>query len=304
MLAANRSCARLLDEKGLPGLYRVHEPPELESLWAISTWALALGLPRWDPPRRDDGADETNVRPEAQRWLARILASGALPPGLQGKVVRSMKKARYSPDCRGHFALGWVHYAHYTSPIRRYPDLWTHRVIKEHLRIGEVPGRWPATVRRLSTHISAREDAVVKAERSGNKCCAAWILRERLGEEFSAQITGVEPIGLFVQLQDPWAEGMVHVRRMTDDFYMHDPERMELKGRSSGKVFHIGDRIRVRLAQADPIQGWVDFDPVPEDGGALPPAPSRPGASRPGVLDRPQRGAKASQGRKRRTKRA
>jgi ribonuclease R len=241
------------------------------------------------------------VRPQAQRWLAQILASGVLPPGLQGKVVRSMKKARYSPDCRGHFALGWVHYAHYTSPIRRYPDLWTHRVIKEHLKAGEVPGRWPATVRRLATHISGREDAVVKAERSGNKCCAAWILRERLGEEFSAQITGVEPIGLFVQLQDPWAEGMIHVRRMIDDFYQHDEERMELKGRSNGKVFRIGDRIRVRLAQADPIQGWVDFDPVFEDGTLLPPPSPRPGASRRGAPSRPERESKGASGRKRKT---
>jgi ribonuclease R len=91
------------------------------------------------------------------------------------------------------------------------------------------------------------------------------------------------------------------VRRLTDDYYPHDPERMELKGRSNGKVFHIGDRIRVRLAQADPIQGWVDFDPVPEEGGPLPPAPPRPGSSRPGAMDRPPRGPKASQGRKRRT---
>ena len=279
MLAANRCCARLLDEKGLPGLYRVHEPPEQESLWTISAWAVALGLPRWNPSRRADGVEETNVRPQAQEWLARILGSGEIPAGLQGKTIRSMKKARYSPDCRGHFALGWLHYAHYTSPIRRYPDLWTHRVIKEHLRNGLVPGRWPAAVRRLATHVSGREDAVVKAERSGIKCCSAWILRERLGEEFSAEITGVEAIGMFVQLKDPWAEGMIHVRRMSDDFYMHDEERMELKGRSNGKVFRIGDVLRVRLAQADPVQGWVDFEPVIEGREGLPSAPVRASSS-------------------------
>ena len=120
---------------------------------------------------------------------------------------------------------------------------------------------------------------MVKAERSGIKCCAAWILRERLGEEFTAEITGVEAIGLFVQLSDPWAEGMIHVRRMSDDFYQHDEERMELKGRSRGKVYRIGDRIRVRLAQADPLQGWVDFEPVVEGEEGLPPAPARQAAS-------------------------
>jgi len=172
-----------------------------------------------------------------------------------------------------------LHYAHYTSPIRRYPDLWTHRVIKEYLKNEQVPGHWAPMVRKIATHISAREDSVVKSERSGIKSCAAWILRERLGEEFSAEITGVEAIGMFVLLKDPWAEGMIHVRRMTDDFYNHDEERMELKGRSNGKVFKIGDVIRVRLAQADPVQGWVDFEPVFEGLDGLPPAPVRASSS-------------------------
>lgn len=278
MLAANRCCARLLDDKSLPGLYRVHEPPEQESLFQISNWATTLDLPKWMPSRRAE-AEENNLRPRVQEWLGAILASGAIPTGLQGKIIRSMKKARYSPDCRGHFALGWLHYAHYTSPIRRYPDLWTHRVIKEHLKSTEVPARWTPSVRKLASHVSGREDSVVKAERSGNKCCAAWILRERLGEEFTATITGVEAVGMFVQIKSPWAEGMVHVRRMTDDFYEYNEERMELCGRRGGKVFRLGDVIQVRLAQADPVQGWVDFEPIFLDEQGLP-IPTRPGSSR------------------------
>ena len=277
MLAANRCCARLLEEKALPGLYRVHEPPEMESISSISSWATALELPRWNP-MHGDRMDESNVRPRAQEWMAKLLSSGVLPPGLQGKIIRSMKKARYSPDCRGHFALGWLHYAHYTSPIRRYPDLWTHRVIKEFLRQGQVTARWGATVRKLAAHVSGREDAVVKAERSGNKCCAAWILRNRVGDLFEAEITGVEPIGVFMLLKSPWAEGMMHVRRMVDDFYEYDEDHMELKGRRNGKVFRIGDKVQVRLAQADPVQGWVDFEPdLPRED--LPEPSGRPGAS-------------------------
>lgn len=294
MLAANRCCARLLDDKTLPGLYRVHEPPEQESLMQISNWATTLELPKWTPSRRDE-AEENNLRPRVQQWLGAILASGAIPTGLQGKIVRSMKKARYSPDCRGHFALGWLHYAHYTSPIRRYPDLWTHRVIKEHLRSQQVPARWTPSVRKLASHVSGREDSVVKAERSGNKCCAAWILRERLGEEFSATITGVEAVGVFVQIKSPWAEGMVHVRRMTDDFYEYNEERMELCGRRSGKVYRLGDVVRVRLAQADPVQGWVDFEPVLLDEEGLP-IPVRPGASR--RMDPPKARVEHAQGRR------
>ena len=277
MLAANRCCAKLLDEKNLPGLYRVHEPPELESIHVISDWASSLDLPRWSNARGDKG-DETNVRPMAQQWLAKLLSSGVLPPGLQGKIIRCMKKARYSPDCRGHFALGWLHYAHYTSPIRRYPDLWTHRVIKEHLRKGSIPAHWSAAVRKLGTHVSAREDATVKAERSGGKSCAAWILKDRVGDLFEAEVTGVEAMGVFLLVRSPWAEGMMHVRRMTDDFYEYLEERMELKGRRSGKSFKIGDKVTVRLAQADPVQGWVDFEPDFRDADGLP-VPARPGAT-------------------------
>ena len=295
MLAANRCCAQLLETKNLPGLYRVHEPPETEALGIISDWATTLDLPRWSSARVDRG-DETNLRPQAQQWLSRLLSSGVIPPGLQGKIIRSMKKARYSPDCRGHFALGWLHYAHYTSPIRRYPDLWTHRVIKEYIKAGQVTARWSATVRKLATHVSGREDAVVKAERSGNKACAAWILKDRVGDLFEAEVTGVEPIGVFLLVKSPWAEGMMHVRRMTDDFYEYLEERMELKGRRTGKSFKIGDVVQVRLAQADPVQGWVDFEPdFPRGADGLPIPSTRPAASGRVASDARPRG---SQGRK------
>jgi len=277
MLAANRCCARLLDEAMLPGLHRVHEPPENESLANISGWAKLLGLPSWKPTNTEE--DEfTNVRPHAQKYLADLLSDGKIPVPLQTKVVRSMKKARYSADCMGHFALGWTHYAHYTSPIRRYPDLWTHRVIKAHLRGEDIPSRWAPNARRLATHVSGREDATVKAERSGNKSCAAWILRDRVGDLFEGRVTGCEPIGVFVLLDKPWAEGMMHVKRMKDDFWEFDEQRSELRGKRSGRTLRVGDVVKVRLVQADPVQGWVDFEPgdLPE---AMPNPAPRPGAA-------------------------
>ncbi|MCB9495426.1 MAG: RNB domain-containing ribonuclease [Fibrobacteria bacterium] len=288
MLAANRCCARLLDEAMLPGLHRVHEPPEDESLANVSSWARLLGLPAWKPSKSDSELP-TNVRPAAQQWLSELLSDGKIPVPLQTKVVRSMKKARYSADCMGHFALGWTHYAHYTSPIRRYADLWTHRVIKAHLRKEDVPARWAPNARRLATHVSGREDAVVKSERSANKCCAAWILRERVGDLFEARITGCEPIGVFVQVENPWAEGMMHVKRMRDDFWEFNEQRSELVGRRSGRVLRVGDKVTVRLAQADPVNGWVDFEPgdLPQE---MPNPAPRPGATRNWAQDdRPSR---------------
>lgn len=278
MLAANRCCARVLDEAMLPGLHRVHEPPEEESLAKVSNWARQLGLPGWKPSKMLE-ENPTNVRPLAQKWLAELLADGKVPTQLQAKVVRSMKKARYSADCTGHFALGWTHYAHYTSPIRRYSDLWTHRVIKASLRGETLPASWGPNVRRLATHVSGREDAVVKTERSANKCCAAWILRERVGDVFEARVTGCEPIGVFVQIEHPWAEGMMHVKRMRDDFWEYDEDRSELHGKRTGKVLRVGDLIQARLVQADPVQGWVDFEPGDLPAEMPSPAP-RPGAAR------------------------
>ncbi len=267
MLAANRCCAHMLDENGLSGLYRVHEPPEPETIAAIASWAASLGesLPR--PPSLDGGND-LNVRPELQSWLADLLKVEGLPLGLQAKIIRCMKKARYSTECLGHFALGWRHYSHYTSPIRRYADLWTHRVLKAFLRHQAPGATWDAASRRIASHISAREEAVMKTERAGVKSCIAWTLRNRAGDQFDAVITGVEPIGVFVQLKDPWAEGMIHVRNLQSDFFEHNADRMELVGMRTHRTLRMGDELRVTLLKADPLMGFIDFA-LADDEGAL-----------------------------------
>jgi ribonuclease R len=258
MLAANRCCARQVDERKLCGLYRVHEAPELETIASIASWADALGKDVSAPPRMA-AEGFSNVQPELQAWLADLLKTEGLPLGLQTKIIRCMKKARYSTECMGHFALGWRHYSHYTSPIRRYADLWTHRVLKANLH-GTEPGvAWPTASRQIATHISAREEVVMKTERSTTRSCVAWTLRDRAGDQFEATVTGVEPMGVFVQVKDPYAEGMIHVRNMQCDFFEHNPDRMELVGMRTKRTLGMGDLLQVTLLKADPLAGFIDF---------------------------------------------
>jgi len=266
MLAANRCCAKETDEKGLCGLYRVHEPPEAETVGAIASWAATLGEDMPRPPVETERI--LNVRPELQAWMAALLKIEGLPIGLQTKIIRSMKKARYSTECMGHFALGWRHYSHFTSPIRRYADLWTHRVLKAHLHHEEPGAAWEPVSRKVASHISAREEVIMKTERSSMKSCIAWTLRHRIGDQFDAVITGVEPMGVFVLLKDPWAEGMIHVRNLNSDFFEHNPDRMELVGLRTKRVLRMGDELRVTLLKADPLMGFIDFA-LAEDEDAL-----------------------------------
>jgi len=318
MLAANRCCAKELDENELSGMYRTHEPPEIETIAAIASWADTLGMNLPKPPKVSQDL-ATNLRPEIQAWLAELLKVEGLPIGLQTKIIRSMKKARYSTECMGHFALGWRHYSHFTSPIRRYADLWTHRMLKAHIRKFEPGVAWKSNSRRIATHISAREEVVMKTERSGTKSCIAWTLRNRSGDQFDAVITGVEPMGVFVQLKDPWAEGMVHVRNMHSDFYEHNPDRMELVGMRTRRVLRMGEPIRVTLLKADPVMGFVDFalaedeealelfrqrDARRQREGYVPRSKSRPGPRVPGEsrpterVKGPKPGAKGGKGKR------
>lgn len=267
MLAANRCCARLLDEQGLCGMYRVHEAPEPETIASIASWAEALGndIPR--PPLQESDSF-SNVQPQLQAWLADLLKIEGLPLGLQTKIIRCMKKARYSTQCMGHFALGWRHYSHYTSPIRRYADLWTHRVMKAHLHGEEAGVVWQTASRQIATHISGREDAVMKTERSTTRSCIAWTLRHRAGDQFDGVVTGVEPMGVFIQLKEPYAEGMLHVRNLHCDFFEHNADRMQLVGMRTKRVIGMGDALRVTLLKADPLAGFIDFA-LAEDEDAL-----------------------------------
>lgn len=263
MLLANQATALHLQRHKLPGLFRVHEQPDLEVVAEL--WASQIARTKG----RDGRADLNSLRetkgylnPDVLRFYIRLLdpGQGALPPSVQRRILQSMKKAQYDARPLGHFALGWLHYAHFTSPIRRYADLWTHRVMKLHLR-GENPSRALRTrAVAVAGQVSERELAVLKVERKSMKIATAWIFRNMVGREFTGEITGVEGFGVFLTVSNPYGEGLIPVARMRDDFYEIDPGTGHLVGRRFGRRFELGQRLKVRVARSDPFSGQVDFD--------------------------------------------
>lgn len=261
MLLANQATARYLTKHKLPGLFRVHEQPDLDAvtaLWASQGHQKDKGMA--DAVKRL-GQTKNHLNPAIQQFFIRLLSQdgGALPAAVQRKILQSMKKAQYSAESLGHFALGWLHYAHFTSPIRRYADLWTHRVIKAFLRGQKVGKSMKAKAASVAEGISETEVAVMKTERKGLKTATAWVLRQYIGDEFTGEVSGAENFGLFVSITDPYGEGLIPVRHLKDDFYEKDEETGHLVGRRTGNRFALGDKIKVRLERSDPFTSQVDF---------------------------------------------
>ncbi len=263
MLLANRATARFLMKNKLPGLFRVHEQPDIE---AVSELWASQGQVQRDKGMIDAFKDlsETGgfLNPAIQQFFIRLLSQegGALPAAVQRKILQSMKKAQYSSEANGHFALGWMDYAHFTSPIRRYADLWTHRVIKAFVRGEKQPKSMKALAEDVAQRISEREVAVMKVERKGLKTATSWVLRNYIGEEFVGEISGLENFGIFVSISDPFGEGLIPIRRMKDDYFEKDENTGQLVGKRTRLTFSLGDKIRVRLERSDPFSAQVDFD--------------------------------------------
>ncbi|HKP95172.1 MAG TPA: RNB domain-containing ribonuclease [Fibrobacteria bacterium] len=263
MLLANQATAKYLTKHKLPGLFRVHEQPDLDVVSEL--WA-SQGLAHKDKGMaeafKDMDRTRSNLNPAIQKFFIRLLGKegGVLPAAVQRKILQSMKKAQYSTEPSGHFALGWLYYAHFTSPIRRYADLWTHRVIKAHVRGRKVPKNMKVLAKDVGERISEREIAVMKVERKGLKTATAWVLRDHIGEEFVGEVSGLENFGIFVSISEPMGEGLIPIRSLRDDYYEKDETTGHLVGKRTRQRFELGDKLRVRLDRSDPFTSQVDFD--------------------------------------------
>lgn len=274
MLAANVCAANLLAEYKHPGTYRIHAGPTKEKLVQVRNFLkqVGLNLSGGDKPAASDYAalmSKIKGRPDA--------------PLLQTMLLRSMQQAVYSPDNIGHFGLSYEAYAHFTSPIRRYPDLLTHRAIKAILNgkkyepkgidksllnttisnaarkqqlLDKAAGKkksdedltiWDA----LGTHCSANERRADEASRDVEAWLKCYFIKNKLGEEFAGTISGVTQFGIFVQLDDIYIEGLVHITDLGADYYQFDEARHELRGERTGKRYQLTDRVRVQVSRVD-----------------------------------------------------
>ena len=289
MLAANVCAADLLLRHKHPGTYRIHASPTTEKLNQVRTFLkqVGLNLGGGDKPAASDYAElmkKVKERPDA-----------AL---LQTMLLRSMQQAVYSPDNIGHFGLAYEAYAHFTSPIRRYPDLLTHRAIKAILagkryepKVKETSvlntnvsnatrkqqakdkaeGKqkqaadmtvWDA----LGVHCSANERRADEASRDVEAWLKCYFMQDKLGEEFTGMITGVTTFGIFVQLDQLFVEGLVHVTELGSDYFQYDDARHELRGGRSGKRYQLTDRVTVQVARVDLETRKIDLRLVAEEG--------------------------------------
>jgi ribonuclease R len=268
MIAANIAAARFLDRHRVPTLYRVHGLPEIDRLETLRQFLREFGL--WLPPAEE-------VKPEHLRdLLAKI---GDRPDALliSTAVIRSMPQAVYQPGNIGHFGLALEHYAHFTSPIRRYPDLVVHRGIRQVLQEGDPQALvdWHGAFPVLGQDCSFRERRADEATRGAIAWLKCYYMQERVGEEFDGLVSGVVDFGLFVQLDGLQVDGLVHVSSLGQDYFARDRSGYRIVGRSSGRVFKLGDRLRVRVTNVSLDDRRVDFELASVAG--EPRRPRRPG---------------------------
>ncbi|HET7587244.1 MAG TPA: ribonuclease R [Gammaproteobacteria bacterium] len=255
MIAANVAAAKFLKKHKMPALYRVHDGPNEEKLTQLRDFLGTLGLSL-------GGGDS----PEPMHYAKLLEKIGGRDDAhlIQTVLLRSLSQAVYSPRLDGHFGLGLESYAHFTSPIRRYPDLLVHRAIG-HVLDGGGPSDFRYGFRdmeRLGRHCSETERRADEATRDAVSWLKAEFMLNKVGEEFDGLITGVTSFGLFVELKGLFVEGLAHVSSLSNDYYRHDPVRHRLVGERSGQVYQLGDALRVRVLRVSLDDRKIDFEPV------------------------------------------
>ena len=247
MLAANVCASDYLAANDQPTLYRIHEGPTPEKLEALRSmlkdFGLALG-----------GGDEPHAKDYAA-LLARI-KDQPYAGLLQTVMLRSLRQAVYSPENVGHFGLAYEGYAHFTSPIRRYPDLLVHRAIKAVLSGTRYDaGDWNA----LGVHCSETERRADDATRDVENWLKCYFMQDHVGDEFEGTVSGVAGFGLFVTLDELFIDGLVHISDLGNDYYQYDQQRHLLKGERTGIRYQLGARVKVRVVRVDIETAKIDF---------------------------------------------
>jgi ribonuclease R len=273
MIAANVAAAKELERLRQPCMYRVHDKPDPLRLAALAEVLRDLGL-RFNASQV--------VRPRTLTQLLTGVAGKPEAPLVNDLILRAQSQAIYSPGNLGHFGLALTHYAHFTSPIRRYADLLVHRALVSGLKLGDdgLPPGAEHLFEEMGGHISSTERSSAAAERDAVDRFTAAFLQDRVGARFYGRVNGVTRFGLFVTLDDTGADGLIPISTLPNDFYHHVEARHALEGQRWGRVYRLGDRLRVRLVEAEPMTGGLILAlDEPEDGEEEGPEGRRVGAA-------------------------
>ncbi len=255
MLLANRCVAELFkrydQQNKWPGIYRTHAAPQSDDVFSFRRILRQLGV---------ECPDAKVLRPMDFQKIVESTRESPYRYFIEKLALRSMTKAKYSVKNIGHFGLAFSDYTHFTSPIRRYPDLQVHRLLKLYATAGKVfkPPN-PHRLAELTAHCSSREERAMEAERAHLKLKQLQYLSRRIGEEYMGVISGVIGYGLFVELAETLVEGFVHLNSMTDDWYDHMDKDHCIKGRRTQKVYRLGDPVKIRVTSVSVEEGFADF---------------------------------------------
>lgn len=260
MLMANETVAEEYCTREIPFLYRTHDKPDGDRMEATLTLIREQGI-------KVEKCSHEITPGEVQKILTSIEGTPE-EPLISRLLLRSMARAIYTPECSGHFGLAASYYCHFTSPIRRYPDLQIHRIIKDDLRgrldKGGRIGKYSSILQHVAEQSSAMEQRAAEAEREAVKLKKAEYMLEHVGEEYDGVISGVTGWGFYVELPNT-VEGLVHIMTLKDDYYNFDEENYRLVGEQHGRVFRLGEPVRVRVRNAEPANRTIDFTYVEKE---------------------------------------
>jgi ribonuclease R len=256
MIAANEAVAEHIEQKGIPSLYRVHEEPDEMKLNEIMNVMKGITNIR-----------KRKLKPGDIPMLLDDIKGHSSEDVMNYVILRSLKQARYSTENVGHFGLASVSYSHFTSPIRRYPDMVVHRILKDIIKgKGVIPDKkiknLESLLPEIALHSSRRERVADEAEREVIKAMRAWFMTDKVGEEFEGRITGVVPYGIKVRLREFYVEGFIHISDLSDDYYVYDEGNLSFTGRHTRRAYRIGQEIKVMVDRVDLDEREIVFSLV------------------------------------------
>ncbi|HAV27484.1 MAG TPA: ribonuclease R, partial [Lachnospiraceae bacterium] len=253
MLAANETVAEEFCKREIPFVYRIHSEPDPEKIESVLKFVRSQGV-RIDKKKQ-------NITPKEIQQAVESVQGTPVETMVSYVILRAMQQARYEPTCDGHFGLAAKYYCHFTSPIRRYPDLQIHRIIHDCIRGRMTPERiqhYNDILEEVARQSSVTERRATECERETEKLKKAEYMYERIGQEFEGKISSVTSWGMYVELPNT-IEGLVRAADMTDDYYSFDETKQAMVGRLSGKTYRLGDTVTVYVKDADLRMHTVDF---------------------------------------------